>query len=108
FFYIRRMRFIYELNSKLKCAQKLLKDYIPPNRRVIIFCGSTEHADKLANSVYHSKRKKGDTGYDDFVNQITNRLACVEALNEGDNLPNVDIAFIEQLNSNRLDLIQRI
>jgi superfamily II DNA or RNA helicase len=108
FFYIRRMQFIYKLNSKLEYAKRLLKDYIPHDRRTIIFCGSTDHADELATDVYHSKRKKGDTGYDNFVNQISNRLACVEALNEGDNLPNVDIAFIEQLNSNRLDLIQRI
>lgn len=108
FFYIKRMQFIYKLNSKLESAKHLLEEFIPHDKRTIIFCGSTSHADKLADSVYHSKRKKGDTGYDDFVNQITNRLSCVEALNEGDNLPNVDIAFIEQLNSNRLDLIQRI
>jgi superfamily II DNA or RNA helicase len=108
FFYIRRMQFIYKLQSKLKVAQILLEKYIPQDKRTIIFCGSTDHADKLAENVYHSNRKKGDTGYDNFVNQIANRLACVESLNEGDNLPNVDIAFIEQLNSNRLDLIQRI
>lgn len=108
FFYIRRMQFIYSLNSKLEYAQHLLREYIPESLRTIIFCGTTDHADRLANSVYHSKRKKSDTGYDDFVNKITNRISCVEALNEGDNLPDVDVAFIVQLNSNRLDLIQRI
>lgn len=108
FFYIRRMQFIYSLNSKLEYAKHILWEYIPESLRTIIFCGTTTHADKLADSVYHSKRKKGDTGYDDFVNKITNRLACVEALNEGDNLPDVDVAFIVQLNSSRLDLIQRM
>jgi len=102
------MRFIYDLNSKFEAAKNLLDYFIPNSLRTLIFCGSTKHADRLSDSIYHSKRKKGDTGYDDFVNYRTNRLACVEALNEGDNIPNVDIAFIAQLNSNRLDLIQRI
>lgn len=108
FFYINRMRFIYNLNSKLEAAKVLLRDFISTDLRTLIFCGSTNHADFLADSVYHSKRKKGDTGYDDFTTGKTNRMSCVEALNEGDNIPNVDIAFIVQLNSSRLDLIQRI
>lgn len=106
FFYINRMRFIYNLTSKIEAAEWLLKNIIPLNRRTLIFCGSITHADRLSLHTYHSK--SGSEGYDLFVDGTVDRLACVEALNEGDNIPNVDIAFIEQLNSNGLDLIQRI
>lgn len=106
FFYINRMRFIYNLISKIEAAEWLLKNIIPLNRRTLIFCGSISHADRLCVHSFHSK--SGSNGFDEFVEERVNRLACVEALNEGQNIPNVDIAFIEQLNSNGLDLIQRI
>lgn len=106
FFYINRMRFIYNLNSKFEAAQWLLKNVIPQDKRTLIFCGSIDHADRLCLNTYHSK--SGTEGYNKFIGKKVNRLACVEALNEGDNIPNVDIAFIDQLNSNGQDLIQRI
>lgn len=43
-----------------------------------------------------------------FIEGSINRISCVEALNEGHNLPNVDIGLIEQLNSKQLDFIQRV
>lgn len=105
-FYINRMRFIYNLNSKLEAAQWLLQNIIPFNRRTLIFCGSIKHAEKLCLHSYHSK--SGTEGYDKFIAMEIDRMSCVEALNEGHNIPEVDIAFIDQLNSNGLDLIQRI
>lgn len=54
------------------------------------------------------KEYQSDVSLNKFLNEEIDRLACCEALNEGHNIPNVDIAFIIQLNSNSLDLIQRL
>lgn len=52
---------------------------------------------------YHEERD-----YQGFVDGVINRLACVEALNEGHNIPDVDCAFMIQINSNDKDLWQRM
>lgn len=51
---------------------------------------------------------KKDIDYTAFKEKRIDRLACVEALNEGENIPDVDVGVANQLNSNELDLIQRI
>lgn len=106
FFYTNRMRFIYTLKSKVEASRYLLRDVIPKDKRILIFCGSIETAEELCIHTYHSK--SGSESYNEFINRRTNRLACVEALNEGDNIPMLDMAFINQLNSKELDLKQRI
>jgi superfamily II DNA or RNA helicase len=37
-----------------------------------------------------------------------NRLSCVNSLNEGQNIPLLDVGLVVQLNSNPRNLIQRI
>lgn len=106
FFYTNRMRFIYTLKSKIEASRYLLRDVIPKDKRMLIFCGSIETAEELCIHTYHSK--SGTESYNEFINLRTNRLACVEALNEGDNIPMLDMAYINQLNSKELDLKQRI
>lgn len=106
FFYTNRMRFIYTLRSKIQASKYLLKNLIPLDRRTLIFCGSIEASEELCLHTYHSK--SGTESYNEFINLRTNRLAAVESLNEGDNIPMLDIAFINQLNSKELDLKQRI
>lgn len=63
---------------------------------------------KLAEYEEELKEYHGDTDYNLFVEEKINRLACVEALNEGHNLPLVDCALVIQLNSKELDFIQRM
>lgn len=105
FFYINRMKFIYNLMSKTEAAQDII-NRIPESLRTLIFCGSIEQAEKLCPYRYHSKT--GDKDYEAFFSEKINRMSCVEAVNEGHNIPNVDVALVVQLNSNALDLIQRI
>jgi superfamily II DNA/RNA helicase len=49
-----------------------------------------------------------DSSYRLFVNKEINRLACCDALNEGENIPDLDWGLLDQLNSNEKDLWQRI
>lgn len=54
------------------------------------------------------KEYQGDESYDLFMKMLIPRMSCVNALNEGQNIPDLDIGFVVQLNSNELHLIQRI
>lgn len=105
FFFIRRMKFIYNLESKTEAATALLK-LIPDDVRTIIFSGSTTQADALCEHRYHSKTKSTD--YERFQRMEINRMSCVNSLNEGNNLRQTDCGFVVQLNSVDLNLIQRI
>jgi superfamily II DNA or RNA helicase len=103
---LARMRLIQNSIAKTAIAKKLIAKYGPGNR-TIVFCGSIAQADELCKQhVYHSK--SGDEYLNKFKREETQGLGVVEALNEGHNLPNVDLGIIVQLSSSAKDLIQRI
>lgn len=104
FFYMNRMRFIYNLRSKTQLAKKLLLGL--QDKRTLIFCGSIEQAQEVCPNFYHSK--SDDKALEAFMQGKINHLSAVRALNEGINIPKVDTALIVQLNSKELDLVQRI
>jgi superfamily II DNA or RNA helicase len=103
---LARMRFIYNLPSKMKVAQFLLEKVISPLDRTLIFCGTVGVADQLCEHSFHSKSK--GNSYDLFKNMEINRLSCVKSINEGHSFPNLDVGVIQQLTSNDKDLVQRI
>lgn len=104
---LKRMRFIYNLKSKTIVARKLISS-IEKTEKVLIFCGSIEQAEDLCPYHYHSKIKKSNNDLELFKNDKINRLSCVNALNEGVNISNLDVGIITQLNSKELNLVQRI
>lgn len=102
-----RMRFIYNLESKKEAAQYLLENFINEDAKTIVFCGSIKQANELCGeNVFHSSVK--DTALIKFLNDLIKRLGVVEALNEGQNIENVEIEVVVQVNSNEKDIIQRI
>jgi superfamily II DNA or RNA helicase len=105
---LARMRFIYDLKSKTAAARFLLSNLIPMTERTLIFAGGIEQAEDLCPYSFHSKSKKTDSSFDDFKEGRITRLSCVNSLNEGHNIPNLDIGLVVQLNSKALNLIQRI
>lgn len=102
-----RMRFIYNLRSKTQAAQYFLDNVISKEERTLIFAGGIEQAELLSEYSFHSKSKSSKS-FDDFKSEKINRLSCVQALNEGQNIPNIQNALVVQLNSKDLDLVQRI
>lgn len=130
FSFIQRKTFIYGLRSKTKIAKAILENVIPKHLRTLIFCGSIEQAIELHDRRYFSKptlskadykkpekverfqriieNYEGDKGFNDFVEGNINQLACVDALNEGHNLPYLDCAYLVQISKQELDLIQRM
>ena len=103
--YLHRMRFIYNLPSKLAVAKKLMAGRM--KGRYLVFAGSIEQAEKLCHpQVFHSK--SSDKYYSSFLAEEIDYLGVVKAVNEGHNIPNMDMSLIVQLNSRELDVIQRI
>ena len=102
---LKRMRFIYGLKSKQDAAEYILST-LPNSNRTLIFCGSIDQARALGEGCYHSKTS--DKWLTKFNNKEINKLSCVNALNEGMNLVDVDDAIIVQLNSNERHTIQRL
>ena len=103
---MRRMQFIYNLMSKENVAKYILDNLILEDERVIIFAGTIKKADSLCTNSFHSK--SNSSSYDLFKEESINRLSCVQALNEGHNLPKIDIAVIEQITASDKTLVQRI
>lgn len=103
--FLGRMRFIYNLQSKAYAAKWVLKQ-LPEDFRTVIFAGSIEQANFLCEHRYHSK--SGKKNFEDFQAGVVNQMSCCNALNEGHNLRKVDCGLVVQLNSNELNLIQRI
>lgn len=99
-----RMRFIYNLPGKLELTKVLLSK-IPTDKRVIIFCGSIAHANLICKHRFHSKTT--DKDYKAFCEGKLNRLAVVQTIAEGVNIPEVDYAIIMQVQSKDLHTIQK-
>lgn len=102
---LRRARFIYNLRSKTNVAKRLLSQ-LSKDDRTLIFCGSISQAEELHYETFHSKTDR--KYYDLFKAEKINWLSCVNSLNEGDNISNLDKAVIVQINGNELNLIQRV
>lgn len=110
FMTLRRARFIYDLPSKTKLAKAVIKREIEDNPdkilRTLIFAGSIKQCDELCQARYHSKTN-GDW-LDMFLAQQIRTMGCVNALNEGVNIPNLDQSIIVQASSNPREMVQRI
>lgn len=100
-----RMHFIYNSESKTTKAKELIS-YIDNTKKTIIFSGSIAQAELLCKDTFHSKSKK-DT-LDLFRNNKINKLSCVDALNEGINITNIDIGIITQIKANDKVITQQI
>lgn len=102
---LTRMHFIYNLPSKLRIAKRLIAHHM--KGRYLVFCSNIAQAETLcAPDTFHSKRDS--VAFDKFLAEKIDSLGVVKAVNEGLNIPNLDMALIVQLNSKELDVIQRI
>lgn len=104
FYYLNRMRFIYNLKSKTEFAKKFISGL---TGRTLIFTGSIAQAEELCKYTYHSK--KGDEDYLKFKNKEINTLAMVNSGGVGHTYKNVNNLVIVQVNSDKKgDATQKI
>jgi superfamily II DNA or RNA helicase len=102
---LNRQRFIGNLKSKTEIA-KLIKNKYIKDDRALIFCHSIAQAEEMCQHSFHSKSK--GNSLEDLRNKKINQLSCVKALNEGQNIPDLDSAIIIQVNSVERNVIQQM
>lgn len=88
-----RMRFLKNLDSLTKNAIFILETFIKPGERTLIFCGGIIQADKVSKYSFHSK-KTNDKDFQDFKSKKISQLACVSALNEGQNIDDIETLIL--------------
>lgn len=102
---LNRQRFLGNLKSKTDVA-KLIRDKYLTNDRSLIFCHSIAQAEEMCSDSFHSK-SKGDS-LAKLRSKKIDKLSCVKALNEGENIPDLDSAIIIQVNSVERNIIQQM
>ena len=104
FFYLNRMRFLYNLKSKHEFAKKFIKKL---EGRTLVFTGSIAQAEDMSQYTYHSKTD--DKWLEAFKNGEIDELALVNAGGVGHTFRNVDNLVITQVNSDgKGDATQKI
>jgi superfamily II DNA or RNA helicase len=103
---LTRMRFIYNLKSKLTVSKHLLKNIIPKDEKGLIFTGTIATAKELESKTYHSQTNDND--FNLFMENKIKRLSSVNSLIEGANIPDLDFALIHQIKSKERRLIQTL
>lgn len=104
FFYLNRMRFIYDLKSKNEFARKFMNKL---EGRTVVFTGGIAQAEALCQYTYHSKTD--DTHLNMFHNGEIDELAMVNSGGVGHTFRNVDNFIIVQVNSDlKGDATQKI
>lgn len=104
FFYLNRMRFLYNLKSKHEFAKKFVKKL---EGRTLVFAGSISQAEELSEHTYHSKTD--DKKLKMFLDGKIKLLACVNAGGVGFTYRDVDNFVIVQVNSDaKGDATQKI
>lgn len=103
-YYLRRMKFLYNLKSKNTFAKNFIKKL---TGRTLVFTGSIEQAEFICDKTYHSKTDNKDLK--DFLEGKINTLACVNSGGTGFTYKNVDNFVIVQVNSDKKgDATQKI
>lgn len=104
FFYINRMRFIYNLKSKNDFAKKFVAGL---KGKTLVFAGSIAKAEEISEHTFHSKTT--DEDLNKFLRGEVDTLACVNSGGVGFTYRGVQNFVIVQVNSNQKgDAVQKI
>ena len=105
-FYMNRMKFIYQLESKHQYTKQILKKM---QGRTLVFTSSIQRAEELSKHTHHSKKAKNDDTMKKFIEGEIPTLACVNAGGIGFTYRGVDNFIITQVNSDtKGDATQKI
>lgn len=102
---IMRMQALMKFNTKERYAKKLLD---MQQDKCIVFCNTTDQADRICSHSYHSKNPLSEQNLDMFKNGNINKLSSVAQLNEGVNIPNLKSGIIMHAYSNERKSSQRL
>lgn len=102
---IMRMQSLMKFPTKEKYAKKLLD---LQEDKCIVFCNTTEQADRICSHSYHSKNPDSELNLDLFKGGNIKKLSSVAQLNEGVNIPNLKQGIIMHAYSNERKSSQRL
>lgn len=102
---IMRMKAIQSYQTKVEYAKKLLKKQ---TEKTLVFTDYTIQADEICNHVYHTKEKKSAANLELFKSGKINKLASVQQIAEGANIPNLKVGIILHSYANEKRLRQKI
>lgn len=103
-FFMRRANFLYNLKSKVIVTRAIIDSL--KGKRIIVFSKRIATAKDINKNVYHSKSDKN--ALLNFINGNSNIISAVDSINEGVNVPNVDVIILHQINSLDREFIQKI
>jgi superfamily II DNA or RNA helicase len=102
---IIRMKALMEYETKERYSKHLLQHV---DDKCIVFCNTTDQADRVCSNSYHSKNKDSETNLEKFKRGEFKCLSAVTQLNEGVNIPNLKYGVIMHAYSNERKASQRI
>jgi superfamily II DNA or RNA helicase len=106
---MERRRLIANSISKKDTVKRLIARFAPGNRTLVFGGGIAQIEELLPGASYHSKSgKAGHQALADFQAKLRDILGCVDGLNEGMNLVELDVGIIAQISSVSRELVQRI
>lgn len=105
-----RMRFLYNLQSKIPVTKKLLTQLKRDKKRVVLFSQSTKALDQITSLSIHSNKDnaENDSIYERFNNKKISLIGAANKIKEGSNLTDVDALVIHSYNGRLLNTVQRI
>lgn len=104
-FRIMRMQALMQFSSKERYAKQLL-DMM--HDKCLVFCNTTEQADRICAHSYHSKNPQSEHNLELFKTGRIEELSCVQQLNEGVNIPDLKSGIILHAYSNERKSSQRL
>jgi superfamily II DNA or RNA helicase len=102
---VMRMKAIQSYQTKVIYARQLLNKQTD---KTLVFTDFTEQADSICNDVYHSKEKNSKSNLDKFRKGEITKLASVQQLAEGINIPELKVGIILHAYANEKKLRQKI
>lgn len=104
---LARARFIYNLESKKEFSKMILNKF--KDKRTVSFSKSIEVAKEFSKNALHSKMKKKDKKkvIEEFNSKKISLISTVEMVNTSENFTDVELIFINQLDSNPANYLQR-
>jgi superfamily II DNA or RNA helicase len=102
---LKRMRLIQNSIAKLAITRRILEKY--NNERILVFCGTTDMADSLGISSFHSK--SGDKeSFKRFAEGDGNHMAVVKIGNTGVTYKPLNKVILNYFDSNAENLAQKV
>ena len=104
-FRIMRMQALMQFKSKENYAKNLMEMI---DGKCLVFCNTTEQADRVCKHSYHSKNPDSESNLEQFKAGEIELLSCVQQLNEGVNIPDLQYGIILHSYSNERKSAQRL